>query len=57
MRETAATDTDWARIRALSDEERMAGALADPDAQPLTDAMLARAKRANSTSRSGPSLE
>ncbi|MEO8926502.1 MAG: XRE family transcriptional regulator [Caulobacteraceae bacterium] len=39
--------TDWARLRALSDEERLAGALADPDAQPLTKEMLARAKRAN----------
>lgn len=39
--------TDWARIRAMTDEERLAGALADPDAQPLSDAMLARARRAN----------
>jgi len=39
--------TDWARIRAMSDEDRLAGALADPDAQPLSGAMLDRAKRAN----------
>jgi DNA-binding transcriptional regulator YiaG len=39
--------TDWARLRALSDEDRLAGALADPDAQPLTDELLARARRAN----------
>lgn len=39
--------TDWARIRAMSDADRLAGALADPDAQPLTDAMLASARRAN----------
>ena len=39
--------TDWARIRAMFDEDRLAGALADPGAQPLSDAMLERAKRAN----------
>jgi putative transcriptional regulator len=39
--------TDWPRIAAMSDEERMAGALSDPDAQPLTDAQLAKARRAN----------
>jgi hypothetical protein len=29
------TDTDWARVAALTDEEIHAAALADPDAQPL----------------------
>ena len=29
------TDTDWARVPALTDEEIHAAALADPDAQPL----------------------
>jgi putative transcriptional regulator len=40
-------ETDWERIRAMSDADRLAGAQADPDAQPLTEAMLARARRAN----------
>lgn len=39
--------TDWARIRAMTDEQRLAGALTDPDAQPLSDQALARARRAN----------
>ncbi len=39
--------TDWVRIRAMTDEQRLAGALADPDAQPLSDQALARARRAN----------
>ena len=46
--DTSTGTSDWARIHAMSDEDRLAGALADPDAQPLDDAMLARAKRANS---------
>ena len=29
-------NTDWARLDAMSDEEVMAAALSDPDAQPLT---------------------
>jgi len=29
-------DTDWARLEALTDEEVMAAALSDPDAQPLS---------------------
>jgi putative transcriptional regulator len=37
--------TDWNRLRAMSEEEVQAAALADPDAQPLTDADLARMKR------------
>ena len=33
---------DWQRFDALSDEEAHAAALKDPDAQPLSDAALAR---------------
>src|SRR5580704_5855650 len=33
--------TDWARLAAMTDEEIEAAALADPDAQPLTDEELA----------------
>lgn len=36
---------DWSRVDAMTDEERHAAALADPDAQPLTDADIARMKR------------
>ncbi len=32
--------TDWARLNAMTDEEVHAAALADPDAQPLTDERL-----------------
>ena len=37
--------TDWAAFDALTEDEVMAAALADPDAQPLTDAQLARMRR------------
>ena len=36
---------DWAAFDALTEEEVMAAALADPDAQPLTEEQLARMKR------------
>ncbi len=36
---------DWTRADAMTDEEIHAAALADPDAQPLTDERLARMKR------------
>ena len=36
---------DWGRFDALTDEEVHAAALADPDAQPLTEERLARMKR------------
>jgi DNA-binding transcriptional regulator YiaG len=36
---------DWSRFDALTDEEVRAAALADPDAQPLTEERLARMKR------------
>lgn len=35
---------DWSRFDAMTPEERHAAALADPDAQPLTDADMARMK-------------
>jgi putative transcriptional regulator len=37
--------TDWARIDAMTDEEVMAAALSDPDAQPLTPEQLAKMRR------------
>jgi putative transcriptional regulator len=37
-----AGDTDWARLDAMTDEEVMAAALSDPDAQPLTPEQLAK---------------
>ena len=40
-------DTDWARLDAMTDDEVIAAALSDPDAQPLTDEQLARMKRAS----------
>jgi putative transcriptional regulator len=40
-----AESTDWERLRAMTDEEVTAAALADPDAQPLTEARLASMKR------------
>ena len=40
-----ADKTDWARIAAMSDEDVVAAALSDPDAQPLTPAQLARMRR------------
>lgn len=36
---------DWAKFKALTDEEVIARALKDPDNQPLTDADYARMKR------------
>jgi putative transcriptional regulator len=40
-----AESTDWERLRAMTDDEVMAAALADPDAQPLSEAQLAGMKR------------
>ncbi|MGB6941544.1 MAG: helix-turn-helix domain-containing protein [Bryobacteraceae bacterium] len=37
--------TDWARLRAKTDEEVTAAALADPDAQPMTPEQLRKARR------------
>ncbi len=36
--------TDWDRVRAMTDEDVHAAALADPDAQPLTEEQLARVR-------------
>ncbi len=38
-------DTDWAAVDAMTDDEVMAAALSDPDAQPLTRKQLARMQR------------
>jgi putative transcriptional regulator len=38
-------DTDWARLNAMTDEEVMAAALSDPDAQPLGTDQLAKMRR------------
>lgn len=37
--------TDWERMRAMTDEEVVAAALSDPDAQPLTPERLTRMRR------------
>jgi putative transcriptional regulator len=37
--------TDWARLDAMSDDDAMAGALSDPDAQPRTKKQLAAMQR------------
>lgn len=37
--------TDWARVNVMTDDEVVAAALADPDAQPLTPEQLARMRR------------
>jgi putative transcriptional regulator len=37
--------TDWARIEAMTEEELLAAARSDPDAQPLTEAQLKRMRR------------
>ena len=39
------TKHDWSRLEAMSDEERHAAALSDPDAQPMTEADFKRMKR------------
>jgi putative transcriptional regulator len=38
-------NTDWARLDAMTDEEVMAAARSDPDAQPLTPEQLAKMRR------------
>lgn len=40
-----AGETDWTRLKAMTDEEAHAAALADPDAQPLTPERLATMRR------------
>lgn len=39
------SSTDWERFDRMTDDEVMAAALADPDAQPMTKAELARMRR------------
>lgn len=39
------TAEDWARLEAMTEEEVLAAARSDPDAQPLTDDQLKRMKR------------
>lgn len=38
-------DTDWARVEAMTEEEVLAAALSDPDAQPLGPEELAKMQR------------
>lgn len=38
------SETDWERLRTMTDEEAERGALADPDAQPLDESFWASAK-------------
>jgi putative transcriptional regulator len=40
-----ADKTDWARLRAMTDEEVTASAMSDPDARPMTPAQLRTARR------------
>jgi putative transcriptional regulator len=37
--------TDWARLRAMTDEEVTAAAISDPDARPMTPEQLRAARR------------
>ena len=41
----AEDNTDWARLRAMTDEEVTAAAISDPDAQPMTPEQLRTARR------------
>jgi putative transcriptional regulator len=38
-------DTDWARVDAMTEDEVLAAALSDPDAQPLSPEELAKMRR------------
>jgi hypothetical protein len=40
-----AGDSDWARLRSMTDEEIETAARSDPDAQPLSEAQLASMRR------------
>ena len=46
MQSYVAAETDWDQLEAMSDEEVVGAALADPDAQPLTEAQSANMRRA-----------
>ena len=43
--ENRARQTDWTRVEALTGEQALQNALADPDNPPLTDEQLARMRR------------
>jgi len=43
--ETPRGDTDWSRIAVMTDDEVMAAARSDPDAQPMSSHELSRARR------------
>src|SRR5262245_48913074 len=45
------SQTDWARLGAMTDAEIEAAALSDPDAQPLTEEELAQFRRVSHHSR------
>lgn len=46
-------ETDWARVNAMTDEEVLAAACSDPDAQPLGPEELAKMRRVSSCSGGG----
>ena len=46
-------ETDWARVNAMTDEEVLATALSDPDAQPLDSEELAKMRRVSSEGVAG----
>ena len=48
--------TNWARIDAMTDEEVVAAARSDPDAQPLTPEQLAKMRRVSRV-RNGTIME
>ncbi len=39
-------DTDWQRVRAMTEEEIIANALSDPDNPPMTEEELSKFRRA-----------
>ncbi len=45
MNKNTRDNYDWSELEAMSAEQRLAAALADPDAQPLTEKALKRMKR------------
>jgi|GEM_PF-3227930 len=49
-------ETDWARVNAMTEEEVLAAALSDPEAQPLDAESLAKMRRVSVTPppRPGP---
>ena len=49
--ERSSASMDWAAFDALTDDEVMTAAIADPDAQPLTDDQLSRMQRVATAKR------